>query len=403
MHVSYSIPRYVYLLGLTIFCMTTAEFMVAGMMPVLAAALGVSLGQVGNLIALYALGMALGGPVMTSVTLVLGWSNRRALLCMLGVYVVTGAVAALATDYTVMALGRIGMGVASAAAIGASISLGAEQVPENMRGRAASLVLGGLMLSPVLGVPATAWIAQQVGWRVSFWAVVVWAIVCAVCIVKWVPAARHHGRVSLADEWRAILNRQLWAAYLTSGLIIGSVFAAVSYALPILTGLTGLNEAVVPALLALYGVGNVVGNIVVGRLADRHTLPVLAWGAALMVAALGVFAWGGQHASVAIPAFLLLGLTGVALNPAMSARVMRAARPSALVNTMHTSAITGGLAFGAWAGGLGIDVGQNLTAPLWLGAALAVLAGASLVPVMRRARREACMAHDAGKASVGTL
>ena len=125
MHVSYSIPRYVYLLGLTIFCMTTAEFMVAGMMPVLAAALGVSLGQVGNLIALYALGMALGGPVMTSVTLALGWSNRRALLCMLGVYVVTGAVAALATDYTVMALGRIGMGVASAAAIGASISLGA--------------------------------------------------------------------------------------------------------------------------------------------------------------------------------------------------------------------------------------------------------------------------------------
>lgn len=159
------LPPTVYLLGLTIFSLVTAEFMVAGMMPALAAAFSVSLAQVGNLIALYALGMALGGPPVTVLLLSRGISNQRALVGLLAVYVLAGALAAAAPTYTVLALARIVMGVSSAACIGLCMTLCAGLVSLQDRGRAISVVLAGLMLSPVAGVPATAWVEHHYGWR----------------------------------------------------------------------------------------------------------------------------------------------------------------------------------------------------------------------------------------------
>ena len=144
-----------------------------------------------------------------------------------------------------------------------------------------------------------------------------------------------------------------------------------------------------PGLLAAYGAANVVGNTIVGRLADRHTLAVLAGGLGLLTLALVAFASFAQHPVVGIGAFLAIGLTGVALNPALVARVMRLAPPGALVNTLHASVITAGLAFGTWAGGAGIDHGHGLRAPLWVGAALALLGLASLAPSLARSRRTA--------------
>ena len=118
MTASPAIPRLIYLLALTIFALTTAEFMVAGMMPALAADLGVSLGQIGYLISWYALGMALGGPPLTLLLLALRLAEKSALLWLLALYLVGAVVAALAVSYPVMAAGRVLMGIASSASIG---------------------------------------------------------------------------------------------------------------------------------------------------------------------------------------------------------------------------------------------------------------------------------------------
>lgn len=377
------LPPTVYLLGLTIFSLVTAEFMVAGMMPALAEAFSVSLAQVGNLIAFYALGMALGGPPVTVLLLSRGISNKRALVGLLAVYVAAGALAAAAPSYTVLVLARILMGVSSAACIGLCMTLCAGLVAIEQRGRAISVVLAGLMLSPVVGVPMTAWVEQHHGWRASAWLVVVLALVCTALAAGRLPKAQAGSEPALARQWAALRNRSLWAAYLTSGLIIGATFAAFSYCTPILIEEVGIAPAQVAPLLALYGVANVLGNMLVGRIADRHTLPALGWGLSVMVLALGGFALsGGQH-WLSLGCFIALGFTGVALNPAMVARVMKAAEPGALVNALHTSVITAGLALGSWAGGSAIDAGYGLRAPLWVGAAMALLGLLSLVrPVM---------------------
>jgi predicted MFS family arabinose efflux permease len=385
------LPPTVYLLGLTIFSLVTAEFMVAGMMPALAEAFSVSLAQVGNLIAFYALGMALGGPPVTVLLLSRGISNKRALVGLLAVYVVAGALAAAAPSYTVLVLARILMGVSSAACIGLCMTLCAGLVAIEQRGRAISVVLAGLMLSPVVGVPMTAWVEQHHGWRASAWLVVVLALVCTALAAGRLPKAQAGSEPALARQWAALRNRSLWAAYLTSGLIIGATFAAFSYCTPILIEEVGIAPAQVAPLLALYGVANVLGNMLVGRIADRHTLPALGWGLSVMVLALGGFALSGEQHWLSLGCFIALGFTGVALNPAMVARVMKAAEPGALVNALHTSVITAGLALGSWAGGSAIDAGYGLRAPLWVGAAMALLGLLSLVrPVMAARIARAC-------------
>ena len=376
------IPFVVYLLGLTIFALTTAEFMVAGMMPSLAAALDVSVGEIGYLISLYALGMAVGGPVLTALLLALRIPNKPALLWLLVLYVAGAVLAALATTYGVMAAGRVVMGVASSACFGVSLTICAGLVAPEARGRAASFVLAGLMLAPVFGVPATALIEQHYGWRASFWAVAVLSVLCTAVVAWRVPSSKDQSHVGLGAEFRSLRNGGLWAAYATSALIIGATFAAFSYFSPIFIEVTGFSAKAIPWLLMVYGLANVVGNIIVGRLADRHTMAVLAGGLAILALALGTFAGFAHSAAVSVIAFLAIGLTGVALNPAMVARVMRAASPGPLVNTMHASLITAGLAVGSWAGGATIDAGYGLRSPLWVGLALSVAGLLSLAPFM---------------------
>jgi predicted MFS family arabinose efflux permease len=372
------LPSTVYLLGMTIFSLVTAEFMVAGMMPALAQAFSTSLAQVGNLIAFYALGMALGGPPVTLVCLSRGVSNKRALVALLLVYVAAGALAAVAPSYGVLALARVIMGVASAVCIGLCMTLCAELVPLAARGKAISIVLAGLMLSPVAGVPLTTWVEHAYGWRASSWLVVVLASICTALAAIRLPDTSASNPPVLSKQWAALHNRELWGAYITSGLIIGATFAAFSYCTPILIQVVGIEPAHVAPLLALYGVANLLGNMIVGRLADRYTLATLGWGLGVMVVALSGFALAGDQLWLSLACFLALGLTGVALNPAMVARVMRAAEPGALVNALHTSVITAGLALGSWAGGAAIDSGYGLSAPLWVGAGLALLGLLSL-------------------------
>jgi predicted MFS family arabinose efflux permease len=179
-------------------------------------------------------------------------------------------------------------------------------------------------------------------------------------------------------------NGWLWAAYTTSGLIIGATFAAFSYFSAIFTGVAGFAETAIPLLLAMYGAANVVGNLVVGRFADRFTFPILIGGLVVLAAALAGFALFAANQVVSVTAFIAIGLIGVSLNPAMVARVMRTAHPGPLVNSVHAPMITAGLALGTWAGGFGIDAGYGSRSPLWIGLALALLGLVTLIPASAR-------------------
>ncbi|UMR31824.1 MFS transporter [Massilia sp. MB5] len=382
-------PLLVYILGLTIFSITTSEFMVAGMMPSLAQAMGQPLAQIGYLISLYAVGMVIGGPLFTIGLLKLRIPNKQGLLWLLGLYALAQAAAASATSYELMAMARLATGVAGSVCFGLSLAICADVVPPQSRGRAAAVVIGGLMLAGVVGVPVSTLIDQHFGWRASFWLVVALAGLCLLLIALLVPRSHASDTVSLGEELREFRNRHLWAAYASSALIIGAIFAAFSYFTPILTEISGFPASSIPWLLGVYGIANVVGNGVVGRFADQYTIPIMVGGMLVLGSSLALFAVFAHHQSVSIVLLIVTGLVGMSMNPAIIARVMRTAHPGPLVNTVHTSVINIGLSVGSWAGGAGIAAGYGLRSPLWVGVAFAFLGLVSLLPYLGQRPRDA--------------
>ncbi|MFS0723628.1 MFS transporter [Paenibacillus sp. 1P07SE] len=375
-------PYAIYVLGLTIFAMTTSEFMVAGMMPSLSEEFGVSIPAIGYLISAYAAGMVVGGPLITLGLLKVTY--KKALLTLITAFFAGQVLGALATSYEMMFAARVITGVASSACFGVSIAIAVNLAGAEFRGRAVSVVLGGLMISKVVGLPMAIFIDQQFGWRITFWLVAVLVLFAGLVVQKIIPSPSlsNTTSISLKKELNVFKNRKLWAAFTTSTLIIGATFAAFSYLTPILTEITGFDSAVVPFLLAFYGAATVVGNIVVGRFADRYTIPILWYGLITLTVCLVIFTIFSQNAIITILMLVVLGLVGVPMNPAMAARVMKAANDGSLVNSVHSSVITFGVVIGSSIGGLTISMGYGLISPLWVGAILGTLGVISLVPLV---------------------
>ncbi|ONI87201.1 MFS transporter [Saccharothrix sp. ALI-22-I] len=375
-------PRVVHLLALGIFAMVTSEFVVAGLMPQMAAGLHVTIPEIGYLITAFAAAMAVGGPLLT--VLMLRLRPKPALMTLFAVFLAGNALAATAADYGVMLTARVITGAASQAFFGVAISVTSALVKENLRGRATATVLNGLMLGTLLGLPLATFIGEHLGWRAAFWGIAVLTVAAAASTFAGVPTLdRVNGDTTVRAELRAFARPRLWLVLSTSTFVIGATFAAFSYVNPILTEVTGFTPSTVPLLLIAYGAATLVGNHVVGRFADRHALPTLFTGLALNAVFLTGFALLADAKLPAVVSLLGIGLVGVTMNPALVTRVQRTGNAGPLVNTVHGSFITLGIIIGSWLGGL-LITDHGLRAPLWLGAALAVTGLATLIPDLRR-------------------
>ncbi|MFT2019176.1 MFS transporter [Streptomyces sp. 796.1] len=377
-------PRAIYVLALGIFSMVTSEFVVAGLMPQMADGLGVSVAQVGYLITAFAVAMAFGGPFLTIALLKM--EQKPALLVLFAVFLAGNVLAATAGSYAVMLVARVVTGTASQAFFGVALSLCARLTRPEQRGRAMGVAMNGLMLGTLLGLPLSTLVGEHFGWRAAFWVISGLAVLAALCTLVGVPALERVDEGSnLRSEAGALWSPRLWLVLSTSMLIIGATFAAFSYFNPILTEVTGFADGSVPLLLVAYGAATVVGNSIVGRLADRHTLAVLLGGLALNAAFLAGFALWAQVKAPAVVFMMGIGLVGVTMNPAMITRVQRMGGSGALLNTVHSSFITFGIIIGSAVGGLGINR-FGLRAPVWLGVVLAVAGIVTLLPDLRRRR-----------------
>lgn len=376
-------PRAVYVLALGIFALVTSEFAVAGLMPQMAVGLDATIPQIGYLITYFAVAMAVGGPFLTIAVLKL--HPRPALTVLFAIFLAGNLLAATAPSYSVMVVARAITGVASQAFFGVAISLAVQLSRPQVRGRAIAVVMNGLMVGTLLGLPLSTLIGEQLGWRAAFWAVSALTVLAALATMIGVPRlerAEGHGG-GFRQEVAVFRNRRLWLVFSTSTFIIGATFSAFSYFNPILTQLTGFSAGTVPLLLIAYGAATVIGNHIVGRLADRHTVGVQLCGLALNVVFLVGFALLAHLGAPSVVFMLGIGLVGVTMNPAMATRVQRTGNAGPLVNTVHSSFITLGIIIGSSVGGMAID-GFGLRAPLWLGAALAVLGLLTLLPELAR-------------------
>ncbi|WP_262403605.1 MFS transporter [Actinomadura sp. CNU-125] len=264
----------VYVLGAAIFAQGTSEMMLAGLLPGMADDLGVSVPDAGLLISAFAIGMLVGAPVLAIATL--RWPHRRALLAFLAVFAVAHVVGALTPGYWVLFGTRVVGAFVYAGFWAVAAATALDLVPENARGRAMSVVAGGLTIATIVGLPAGTVLGQQFGWRAAFWAVALMSVAAMAAVAATIPAGRSAGAAPrVREQVRALRVPRVWLAFATTSLATGGLLVTFGYLGAMLEETTGIAAAWVPGVLALYGAGALIGITVGGRTADARTLPTL--------------------------------------------------------------------------------------------------------------------------------
>ncbi|GIG88619.1 Cmx/CmrA family chloramphenicol efflux MFS transporter [Plantactinospora endophytica] len=387
-------PLPLYLLAVAVFAMGTSEFMLAGLVPDIAVSLDVSVGAAGLLTSAFAVGMIVGAPLMAA--LARRWPARASLLGFVLLFAVAHVVGALTTSFAVLLVTRVLAALANAGFLAVALSTATVLVPPDRQGRALAVLLSGTTVATIAGVPGGAVLGTVLGWRVTFWAIVLLCLPAALGVAKGIPARVEPARVegtpraapvdpsSLRDEIAQLAMPRLLLVMLLGTLVNGGTFATFTFLAPIVTDVAGLAELWVSAVLALFGVGSFVGVTLAGRLSDKRPGIVIAVGGPLL--SLG---WIALATLAARPAALLLlvfvqGVLSFALGGTLIARVLyEAAGAPTMGGSYATVALNIGAAGGPVVGAaaLGTDAGD--LGPVWVSGLLVAIALVVALPLRR--------------------
>jgi MFS transporter, DHA1 family, chloramphenicol resistance protein len=369
-------PPAVYVLGLSVFALGTSEFMLSGILEPLARDMDVSIPRAGLLVSAFAIGMVVGAPLLAAATLRL--PRRTTLIALLTVFGLGQVAGALAPSYGVLFASRVVSALACAGfwAVGAAVAV--SLVPVNARARAMAIMVGGLSIANIAGVPAGAFLGQSAGWRAAFWAVAVLSAVGLVGVVAVVPRTQPptgDDAPRLRRELRIYRDRQVWATLVTIAATAAAGFSVFSYLSPLLTRTAGLAESWVPWVLALFGLGALIGTSVGGRIADAHLFGTMYAGISAAFVVLAALALVAHIPAAAVALSFLLGIAVFTAAPALNARMFNVASAApTLAGATTTASFNIGNTLGPWLGGLVISTGWGFPAMVWTGAALAAAA-----------------------------
>jgi DHA1 family inner membrane transport protein len=350
------------------FVMGSAELMIVGVLPQVARDLNVSISTAGSLVTAYALGMCLGGPLLTALTI--RWIRPAVLRFSLAAYVLSTALILIAPDFASVFLARAITGAMQGLFIGVAFAIGRSLVPPERMGRAIAAVIGGVAVSAAIGVPVGTWVGQLWSWRHAFASVLALGVCALVAAVVFVPRMTATGSSGVLSQARYAFAPRVVLVLLVGFLIMGGQFAALTYLAPFLASVTGVAGSAIGGFLMVYGAATAVGAFAGGQAADRSASGTLLIANVLLVVALGCLYQIGEQPWLVATALALWGVIGFGLVPSLQYRVVSLAGPGAdLASTLPASAVNAGIAVGALLGG------QTLAQ---YGAGGAIMAGACM-------------------------
>ncbi|MFE1766905.1 MFS transporter [Streptomyces angustmyceticus] len=337
-------------LGLGAFVIGTAELVIVGVLNLIAGDLDVSLSTAGLLVTAYALGISIGGPIVTAATIKV---PRRTLLCAALVVFVLGNLAAVfAGLFGLLVVARVLCGALHGLFLGAASAVATGLVPRERRGQAVGLVFGGISVSTVLGVPLGTLLGQNLGWQATFAGVAALGLIALVVITIWVPSVRSSGSGGLGAQVQHAFHPRVLAMLAAEVLLMGSQFIAFTYLAAFLEDVTGIKSTAVSAFLMIFGVFSAIGTFAGGRFADINASRTLLVGnGVLIVGLLGLYFFRESPLLVGV-ALALWGIVGFGVTPSLQLRVISLAGEGAdLAATLGASAANVGVASGAAVGG----------------------------------------------------
>ena len=357
------------------------EFVAMGLLPDMARALVPTVwerspedavAKAGWVITAYALGVVAGAPTIAALSARL--PRKRLVLGLLVLFAVGTVASAVAPTFELVLVARFVAALPHGAYFGAAGLLAAGLMGPGREARGYAMVLGGLTLSNVAGVPLITWLGQEAGWRTAYLVIAGSFVLTLVAVWATVPAAPAEPGGSPAAELRALLRPQVWLVAATAAIGFSAFFAVNSYIAPVTTEVTGLSAGTVPWVLAVFGLGMTVGNALGGWYADRNLRRALLLGLTGVIVATVFFALAAGHPAGLFTGAFLSGATCIFLGPALQARLITVAPGAQLMGAaVNQSAMNLANSIGAALGGAVIAAGHGYLAPAWAGVALAVL------------------------------
>jgi len=357
-------------LGMGGFAIGTGEFVIMGLLPDAAKGLGISIPDAGHLISVYALGVVIGAPLLAILGARL--PRRNFLMLLMALFSLGNLVSSYAPTFYTMAMARFMAGFPHGAFFGVAALVAASLVERHRRTQAVSMVLLGLTIATLLGVPIVTGIGQWFGWRSAFAIVGGLGVLTMLLVYLWVPYQPGDKSASPLRELSAFKRKQVLLTLGIGAIGSGGLFSVFSYVKPTMLELAHLPESMIPVVLALFGIGMITGNLVGAKLGDKameQTIRrVLIWAAIIM----GLFVITAHNPWLGPVNVMLVG-TVVALSAVLQTRLMDVAGDAqTLAAAMNHSAFNIANALGAWLGGVTISAGLGWQSTGWVGALLAI-------------------------------
>ncbi len=371
-------PIALFALTISAFAIGTTEFVIVGLIPTIAADLRITLPSAGLLVSLYALGVAIGAPVLTALT---GRLPRKALLLsLMALFTLGNLLAWKAPGYESLILARILTGLAHGVFFSIGSTIATSLVPKEKAASAIAIMFTGLTVALVTGVPLGTFIGQHFGWRETFLAVSALGLVAFVGSLMFVPAnIRHSAPASLLQQAKVLAEPRLLLVYAKTAVGYGGSFIPFTFLAPILQDVSGFSAGAVGLVMLVYGVSVAAGNIWGGRLADRHG-PIPALKIVFLLLALVLFAltFTAAHRWMVVATVLAWGAVAFGNVPGLQVYVVKQAEryaPDAVdvASGLNIAAFNLGIAGAAWAGGL-IVTHMGLMHTPWIGALVVLVA-----------------------------
>lgn len=335
------------------FAIGMTEFVIMGLLPEVARDVHSSIAAAGQLITGYALGVAVGGPILVLITYKM--SQKNLLMLLMLIFILGNLMATIASSYGVLMASRLLTSLAHGSFFGVGAIMAASLVEYSRRASAMALMFTGLTVANIIGVPFGTFVGQQFGWRSSFLIIAIIGFITLIGIYMLVPKPKEQKSTDLKKELAVLKNNQLWLALLIAMFCFGSVFTLFTYITPILTDVTGFQSNAVSWMLVVFGLGVTVGNILGGKLADWNINLSLQY--ILVVFILYFFVLYVLQFSMIlmIPGIFIFGVLAFSMVPMLQFRILGlSAEAPTIASTLNQSAMNLGNAGGAFAGGLSV-------------------------------------------------
>jgi len=371
-------PLALWALTLSAFAIGTTEFVIVGLVPTIANDLGVSLPSAGLLVSLYAVGVAIGAPVLTALT---GrWNRKVVLISLMGLFVMGNLLAWQAPSYETLILARILTGLAHGVFFSIGSMIATSLVSKDKEASAIAIMFTGLTVALVTGVPLGTWIGQHFGWRATFLVVSALGLIALIGSAILVPKnLKQSIPATFKEQLQVIVKPRLLLVYLMTILGYGGTFTAFTYLAPILEQQTGFSPSVIGLIMLVYGVSVAVGNILGGKLADkRGPISALSIIFSALTIILLAFTFTMESKVAAVLTILIWGAFAFGNVPGLQLYVVKQAKkhtPNAVdvASGLNIAAFNIGIALGSVTGGLVVEH-MELKDTAWIGAVVSLLA-----------------------------